>query len=50
VDEHGGSIFHFRPLANGAADLAQLVEEVQQLLANGQSPISEPTEVPIQLQ
>ena len=42
VDEFGGSIFHFRPFAKGALDLAQLVEEVCGLLplpSNGHSPI-----------
>lgn len=43
VDEFGGSIFHFRPFAKGALDLAQLVEEVRGLFAlptdtNGPSP------------
>ena len=38
VDEFGGSIFHFRPFAKGAMDLAQLVEEVRVLFAQGQSP------------
>lgn len=33
VDEHGGSIFHWRPYANGAADMAALLDEVTQLLA-----------------
>lgn len=28
VDEHGGSIFHYRPSSKGAHDLAQLTEEV----------------------
>ena len=41
VDEFGGSIFHFRPFAKGALDLAQLVEEVRgsfSLSSNGHSP------------
>jgi len=33
VDEHGGSIFHWRPYANGARDMAALLDEVTQLLA-----------------
>lgn len=45
VDEFGGSIFHYRPFARGAIDMAQLVEEVRGLLANGLSPIAEPLPV-----
>jgi chromosome partitioning protein len=44
VDEFGGSIFHFRPFAKGALDLAHLVEEVRgsfSLLANGPRPTPE---------
>jgi chromosome partitioning protein len=33
VDEHGGSIFHWRPHARGAADMTLLVDEVLELLA-----------------
>jgi chromosome partitioning protein len=50
ADEHGGSIFHFRPCANGALDMARLVEEARQLFINGQSPIAEPSTAPVQLQ
>ncbi len=32
VDEHGGSIFAYRPLSKGAADMRQLVHEVLELL------------------
>ncbi len=28
ADEHGGSIFHYRPHANGALDLSSLIDEV----------------------
>ena len=35
VDEYGGSIFHYRPLSNGAQDMKTLVEEVLTLFANG---------------
>lgn len=34
VDDHGGSIFHWRPHAKGAADMAALVGELLELLAN----------------
>jgi len=34
VDEHGGSIFHWRPHAKGAIDMAALLDEVIELLAN----------------
>jgi chromosome partitioning protein len=33
VDEHGGSIFHWRPYAKGAIDMAALLDEVLTLLA-----------------
>ena len=33
VDEHGGSIFHWRPYAKGAADMAALLDEVLTSLA-----------------
>jgi len=33
VDEHGGSIFHWRPYAKGAADMAALLNEVLELLS-----------------
>jgi chromosome partitioning protein len=33
VDEHGGSIFHYRPYSKGAADLAALRREVLELLS-----------------
>jgi len=36
VDEHGGSIFHYRPYSKGAADLAALRREVLQLLSRQQ--------------
>jgi chromosome partitioning protein len=32
VDEHGGSIFAYRPYSKGAADMGQLVDEVMELL------------------
>jgi chromosome partitioning protein len=32
VDEHGGSIFAYRPLSNGAADLSHLIDEILELL------------------
>jgi chromosome partitioning protein len=32
VDEHGGSIFAYRPLSNGAADLSHLTDEILELL------------------
>lgn len=32
VDEHGGSIFHYRPSSKGAQDLAQLTQEVLEVL------------------
>ena len=35
VDENGGSIFHYRPLCNGAQDMAALTDEVRELLTNG---------------
>jgi chromosome partitioning protein len=35
VDEYGGSIFHFRPLSNGAQDMKSLVNEVTTLFSNG---------------
>ena len=35
VDEYGGSIFHFRPLSNGAQDMKALVNEVTTLFSNG---------------
>jgi chromosome partitioning protein len=44
VDEFGGSIFEYRPLSKGAADMGQLVEEVRGLFSlstNGLSPIPE---------
>ena len=31
VDENGGSIFHYRPLSNGAQDMAALTDEVREL-------------------
>lgn len=33
VDEHGGSIFHYRPYSKGAADLSSLRREVLELLS-----------------
>ena len=33
VDDHGGSIFHYRPHAKGAADLGALIDEALELLA-----------------
>jgi hypothetical protein len=33
VDEHRGSIFHWRPYSKGAADMALLIDEVLELLA-----------------
>jgi hypothetical protein len=33
VDGNGGSIFHWRPYSNGAADMANLLDEVLELLA-----------------
>ena len=38
VDEYGGSIFHFRPLSNGAQDMKALVNEVTTLFANEHQP------------
>jgi chromosome partitioning protein len=32
VDEHGGSIFHWRPHAKGAMDMTSLLDEVLTLL------------------
>ena len=32
VDEHGGSIFTYRPLSKGAADMRSLIDEVLELL------------------
>jgi len=32
VDEHGGSIFHYRPYSNGTADMTSLLDEVLQKL------------------
>lgn len=32
VDEHGGSIFAYRPLSKGAVDLGHLIDEILQLL------------------
>ena len=34
VDDHGGSIFHWRPHAKGAADMGALVGELLELIAN----------------
>lgn len=39
VDEHGGSIFDYRPRSNGAADLAALTAEVADDLGLGPVPI-----------
>jgi chromosome partitioning protein len=38
VDEHGGSIFHFRPRSKGAKDMAALIDEVLVLLTGGSQP------------
>jgi chromosome partitioning protein len=32
ADEHGGSIFHYRPHANGAIDMSCLIDEVRELI------------------
>ena len=45
VDENGGSIFHYRPLSNGAQDMAALTDEVRELLTNGHTAHPEPAPV-----
>ncbi len=42
VDEHGGSIFHYRPHSNGAVDMANLLDEVLTLLGHAQVPMAIP--------
>lgn len=39
VDEHGGSIFHYRPHAKGAEDMASLAEEVLAALGEPVIPV-----------
>src|SRR5205823_3680710 len=46
VDENGGSIFHYRPYAKGAADMGALVEEVLALLGQGAAPATVPETAP----
>jgi chromosome partitioning protein len=43
VDEHGGSIFHYRPYSKGAADMNALLEEVLELLAR-EEPATSPAD------
>lgn len=38
VDEHGGSIFAYRPLAKGAIDIGLLIAEVRELLGLSSAP------------
>ena len=38
VDEHGGSIFEYRPHAKGAEDMASLTEEVLSALGEHAAP------------
>jgi chromosome partitioning protein len=38
VDEHGGSIFAYRPYSKGAADMGSLVDEVMELLGVQDAP------------
>lgn len=42
VDEHGGSIFHYRPHSNGAADMASLLDEVLAVLGYQREPLAIP--------
>jgi chromosome partitioning protein len=42
VDEHGGSIFAYRPLSKGAVDLALLVDEVLETLGLRTAPVASP--------
>lgn len=42
VDEHGGSIFAYRPKARGAKDLGRLIDEVLETLGLKQPAIREP--------
>jgi cellulose biosynthesis protein BcsQ len=44
VDENGGSIFHYRPLSNGAQDMAALTDEVRELFINGRTAQTEPAD------
>lgn len=39
VDEHGGSIFHYRPHAKGARDMACLVDEVLSITTSERIPV-----------
>jgi chromosome partitioning protein len=45
VDEHGGSIFAYRPYSKGAADMGQLVDEVMELLGVHAAPEAVPIPV-----
>jgi chromosome partitioning protein len=45
VDEHGGSIFAYRPYSKGATDLGQLVDEVMELLGVQAAPEAVPIPV-----
>jgi chromosome partitioning protein len=45
VDEHGGSIFAYRPLSKGAADLGLLVDEVLELLGVRLPPMTKPVAI-----
>lgn len=42
VDEHGGSIFHYRPHSHGAFDMANLLDEVLTLLGHQREPVAIP--------
>lgn len=49
VDEHGGSIFTYRPLSKGATDMALLIDEMLETLGLRQPPVTSPPTAPTSL-
>ena len=49
ADEHGGSIFHYRPFSKGAADMTALLDEVLELLTRDNAAALDQSVAPVTL-